>query len=504
MLLRLRTPLVCLAFVYGLWIPLSFLMAPNAPFGVYQEHEAAFFGRAIDALPLLSESSRASWHAVARGEGLFADESLRLATWAALMMLATGAALLALARLARVPEAALTPELRRRLLRAGLGFGALCFFAYPVFSQDPWMGVAWGRMWAEGVSPYHHDFSEASLAGLPLAAFDLHMPYGPLWAWIMAGLGTITGSSAWGALLGLKTLQLGCWAASLLLVARITAPNPRRQAVALVLFGWLPGSVHFAVAEAHNDVVMVVGLLGWLALLHAGRAGSGVALVISALVKYVTAPLLALEVWHRLRGERETRGRALALLAAALLAGALLAAPFLLEGPMLEDTAKMQFRTLSPSKALYTAWGRWMPGPALSLSADDAIIGLAFALLLVPAGLRFLFRASIENLVPLAFLALCVASLLALGHTWPWWLLWPLSVGCLIWDSRVFLVFFPIFLIAPFFDLFWLQEQAWSGADAYGLRLYLAAAAVAWPAWWILAPGLRTQRSAPPAPDPAA
>lgn len=496
---RLRTPLVCLACVYGAWIPLSFLMAPNAPFGVHQEREAAFFGQSIDALPLLSEGGRATLHAVARGEGPFADENLRLATWAALMLLASGAGLLALAHLARMQEAELTPELRRGLLRAGLGFGALCFFAYPVFTQDPWMGVAWGRMWAAGVNPYLHNFSEASLAGLPLASFDLRMSYGPLWAWLMAGLGSITSRSPWGALVALKSLQLGCWAASLLLVARITAPDPRRQAVALVLFGWLPVSVHFAVAEAHNDVVMVVGLLGWLALLHAGRAWSGCALVVSALLKYVTAPLLALELWHRLRGERVSRGPALAWLAAALMLGTLLATPFLLEGPLLEDTAKMQFRVLSPSKALYSAVGR-LPGAALSLSAADAIVALALASLLVPVGLRFALRASLEHLVPLAFLALCVASLLALGHTWPWWLLWPFSVGCLIWDSRIFVVFFPIFLIAPFFDLFWLQEQAWRGADAYGLRLYLAAAALAWPAWWILAPGMRALQSPPPAP----
>ncbi len=498
----LRAAFACLILVYAAWIPLSFAMAPNAPFGAHQEREVAFLGRGIDALPLLSEEIRTRAHAIANGEGPFADAFLRQATWAALMVLASAAALFALGWLARAPEAALTRELRRKLLRAGLAFGGLAFFAYPAFTQDPWMGVAWGRMWADGLSPYHHDFSDASLEGLPLAAFDLRMVYGPLWAWITAGLASLSGRSAWGALVLLKTLQLACWAGCLVLISRITAPAPRRHAVALVLFGWLPFSVHFAVAEAHNDVIMVVGLVGWLALLHAGRATSGLALLASALVKYVTAPLLALEVWHRLRGTPRRGGRALGLLGAGLLAGLLLATPFLLEGPLFEDTAKMQFRTLSPAKALYSAWGRWMPGPDLPIDGADALVAVAFVVLLVPVGLRFLARASLDRLVPLAFLALCVASLLALRHTWPWWLLWPFAVGCLIWDSRLFLGFLPIFVVAPFFDLFWLQDQGWAGADRYGLWLYLAAATGVAPCGWLLAPGRRALASPPHARGP--
>ncbi len=421
----------------------------------------------------------AAW---AQGESPFAVEAVRLAVWALLMLVATGAAAVALRAVARASERQLA-EIggSRWLRRTALVFGALALLAYPTFTQDPWMSVAWGRMWAAGVSPYHHGFTEAALAGLPMAPFDLTLTYGPLWAWISSAVGWAGGESPWLAILALKLVLFGCWAASLGLVEQATAGQGRRQAVAVVLFGWLPLSAHFSLAEAHNDIAMVVALLAWLALAARRCSWASVALVASVLIKYVTLPLLALEAWRSWRQpRRHGRRRALGALAGACVTAALVTLPFLREGSILGATGAMRFRVLSPGKALFHLTER-IPGPVLGPAAADRLVALALVALLLPLGLRFLRETTVERMLPVVFVAMLAAALVGTGHTWPWYLLWPLAVGCLGWDSPLFRASLSLFLVAPFFDLFWLQQGAWQAGDPWGLALWAAVVAGAWP-----------------------
>ena len=70
--------------------------------------------------------------------------------------------------------------------------------------------------------------------------------------------------------------------------------------------GWLPFILHMAVAEGHNDIVMVMFLVCWLWLVAEQRhLLSPVALAAATLIKYITAPLALLEVlrgWTRDEG----------------------------------------------------------------------------------------------------------------------------------------------------------------------------------------------------------
>ncbi len=478
---RLRLSAAGLLLAYASWIPLSWALATAAPFGVQQPREAALFLRWLSALGI----EATGW---AQGTSAVADESLRLVLWGVWCLLATASAGLALhalsrARPALIEAAAALPFLRRSAL-AAVG---LCVFAYPVFTQDMWMGVAWGRMAAAGVNPYHVPFTEAALAGLPMDRFELRFTYGPLWAWVCAAIGLTSRGGAFLGLAAMKLVLLACWLIALRAVERLSDGDARRQAVALVLFGWLPVSPLLAVAEAHNDVALVVGLLGWLVLARRGSSWAALPLAASVLVKYVTLPFLAVEAWRSLGpGSRSRRAGAVALAAAALLMLAA-ALPFLGDGSIFGGTDRMGFRVLSPGKALATLT-QVLPGPQLgSRSARWLLLG-GVGLALLPLAWRFARGSDFHALLRLAFAALLAAAVVGTGHTWPWYLIWPLGVGVLIWDTALFRGSLSLFLAIPFFQLFWLQEEAWSGADPWGLGLWAFVVVTAWPCSRLLSP----------------
>ncbi|MEZ4217410.1 MAG: hypothetical protein R3E88_13085 [Myxococcota bacterium] len=485
-----------LVAIYAALAPVSYAIAARSPFGVVQEHEVRALERVVDALPL--GDARAPLRRAAAGEGAFRSAAARGAAYGGAMAAATLVFCAALLALARDREAVDDVALRT-LVRFAWAFGAVNVLAYPMFTQDFWLSVAWGRMWADGVNPYHHAMPASALAGLPLEEAGTQMTYGPLWALLVGTLERVVPHRAPLEFGAHKAVLLLAWGTGLHALARLHAHrSPALRAGAIALLGWAPMSVHFTVAEGHNDALMTCGLLLWLeATVRARAAWAPPAIVASALFKYVTAPLVALEI-AALAAPRERRRRATAILASGVGALAVFAL-FWDDAPIFGSTVAMQgWHLLTPADAVRTAvdqvrarpivdalvlaaiaWGAW-PGLRAGLraweSARSADAPLAGPQLAVAA--------------EAALAGLLAAACVAVGHTWPWFLLWPLAAAAAVPRSRLAAWSLPIFLVAPFFHLLWAMGESWDSAGRAGVVLWTAVALVAWPAHRWLRPAL--------------
>src|SRR5262245_2905136 len=202
-------------------------------------------------------------------------------------------------------EHTLSENIDTLLMRWSVVFALVGVLAFPLFTQDFWLSMAWGRMAAEGTNPYHNLFTDETLTGLPLDHFPMAMSYGPAWAILSGAVMAVTGKSVLAATILFKGVLLAAWLGSLVLIRRITASKAAvDRCLAIGVAGWMPIGVLQTVAEGHNDIFMVWLSLLWLALLGQSRLMAPVALMGSALSKYVTAPLFAVDaiVAWRLHG----------------------------------------------------------------------------------------------------------------------------------------------------------------------------------------------------------
>lgn len=391
---------------------------------------------------------------------LFTKDAVIVSYWIPLGV--ASAAVLALVLILRRHGAQLDAGIERLLFRWSLAFGAACFFAFPVFTQDLWLSAAWGRMIVAGVNPYHHLFTPDALAGLPLDHFPMTMSYGPAWGIVAASVMAVAGSSVLATAILFKALLAGAWIWSLVLVAKITAARPApERSLALVAFGWLPLGVTQTVAEGHNDIVLIAFALLWFLLLLRGRAGAPLALTASVLTKYATAPLFLVDLIHAVRCERVSWRGYLVRLAAPALYGAAVFGIFY-RSPQFFDGVRMvgEWRFLRPRDAV-TAIEH-----ALDISLDPVAYALmaffpAVALFWIVASTR---RPTIEHLKR-ALIAIMTSILFTISaHVWPWYALWILAPAALLpgwWLSRfsIGVAFMVPFMagswwVAPFEDHF--------------------------------------------------
>ena len=160
---------------------------------------------------------------------------------------------------------------------------------------------------------------------------DVRTGYGPSWLALTSAVDVVADRG--GAqpdlaktLSGLRALFVALNMGSVALIwALLSVLAPRRQLVGAIAYGWNP--VVFLVGVEHNDVTMLFfALLGlWL---HTRRRSSFAvgALVISALVKYYTLPLLIGYLLWQWRTQGWRKG--LLLVGVAAIAGVAITAPF--------------------------------------------------------------------------------------------------------------------------------------------------------------------------------
>lgn len=476
-------------------VPVSLLLAPAVPLA--QEKELAHLSAGLAAVgPWLPDAIE---HPLARafaGDSPLADRARAQAVFGALLAwltLSFGVLLWALGRAGNdVPRDALA-----WLRRAPLGFAALSLLAYPVFTQDLWHSVAWGRMIAAGENPWYTPFSDASLEGLPLAFYDTRMTYGPLWGVVSAGLAGLARGHGGLDLLLQKLLLAACWIGSVELLAWTTAAaSPGRRALALATFGWTPLSVWMSVGEGHNDVALALPLLAWLACWIRGpRAAAPAALAASALVKYVSLPLAALELIHAARrGALRTRGWWLAALGAGALGLALLAL-FVRDADFLAGAARMRdWRFLTPAVALSQLAARAGVGISHGVAQAPVVVACIAALALLTR--RYVRRPDPETFVDLGLGVLVTVLFTALGHAWPWFWIWALAPAALRAAQPLGVLVLGLAIVMPFHHVLFLGTQGWSRLPDITLALFAAAVPTTAGVAWLLRP----RRGADPKP----
>ena len=203
----------------------------------------------------------------------------------------------------------------RWVIAATVVLHVLFFLGPPLISADVIGYIDWARAGAlHGLNPYSTDSGTVvSDAVYPFVRWDnFSSPYGPLFtlfSYALVPLGVPL--NLWALKFSVLIASLGCFAL-IYACARELGRDPR---LGLVLYGLNPAVLVYAVGGAHNDVLMMLPLLGGVLLLlrgreRAGAVGGSLAVAIKASAG-LAVPFLVL-------GARE-RGRALA---AALATGA--------------------------------------------------------------------------------------------------------------------------------------------------------------------------------------
>src|SRR5579875_1528074 len=121
-------------------------------------------------------------------------------------------------------------------------------------------------------------------------------PYGPLWLLICGGVGAIAGENLLLAMLLMKAIVAAATIGTILLVARLAdriLPGQRVQA--LVFFAWSPLLIFEAAGNGHNDMVMMVCVVGALAAIQAKKPFWAFPLLaLGVLIKYSVGALVPL------------------------------------------------------------------------------------------------------------------------------------------------------------------------------------------------------------------
>ncbi len=290
-----------------LLVPSSYLIAPLSPFGMVQPKEVEMFHRLVNAIPFLPESVAMFLKRTLSGDTAMSSKWFGVIAYVLPMLLASLAAGLVFFRLVRHREP-INASIVHSLGRTAVVLAFACVAAYPIFTQDFWCSVAWSRMITDGNNPYYELFTTSSLSDIPLSHFEETMTYGPLWAITAAAVSFVSNRQVLVEFLLFKGILLVFWLLSLWLIRKTTeSMSLKTQAIAICAFGWLPMSVHFSVGEGHNDISMVACILLWLFLVGRKRhCLAPLALMLSILFKYVTAPLILIEIW---RGWSATKGQ---------------------------------------------------------------------------------------------------------------------------------------------------------------------------------------------------
>ena len=212
----------------------------------------------------------------------------------------------------------------RWVIAATVVLHVLFFLGPPLISADVIGYIDWARAGAlHGLNPYSTDSGTVvSDAVYPFVRWDnFSSPYGPLFtlfSYALVPLGVPL--NLWALKFSVLIASLGCFAL-IYACARELGRDPR---LGLVLYGLNPAVLVYAVGGAHNDVLMMLPLLGGVLLLLRGRERAG---AVSGSLAVAIKASAGLAVPFLVLGARE-RGRALvAALAtgAAVLAVALVA-----------------------------------------------------------------------------------------------------------------------------------------------------------------------------------
>ena len=172
---------------------------------------------------------------------------------------------------------------------------ALIFVGPILLSTDVFSYIAYARMGVQhGLNPYTH--GPIAIARDPVFHYvgadwkKVATAYGPLYTLISYPFGLL---GVTGALWGMKALAMVASAGTLALTWRCARLRGRDPVAATLIVAANPLYVIYALGGAHNDLLMMLMMMGAVALTFAGRdAPAGALVVAGALVKATVAALL--------------------------------------------------------------------------------------------------------------------------------------------------------------------------------------------------------------------
>ncbi len=347
---------------------------------------------------------------------------------------------------------------RRALWLAVIAGGAMVF-APPALSDDVFRFVWEGKLWANGLSPYHYAPDDPALTDFRDSAWahinsrELTTIYPPLAQLVFWLVYRLTGS-----IIGFKLLALGAHLLCVVAVARLAGSHGPRASFAMALN---PLALAESAMNGHLDVFTGLLLLavGWA--LARSRPVSAAAALLGAvgfkLVGFAALPLF-------------TRTRLAVLLATACLAFAMLV-PLVGVSPHSDRDAGLEQYALrwrgnaSVYALLEVGVGELVEGvreptepTVLDPSALRPLLTRSLVVLIV-LGLGFWLAYRRTNPV-VALRSIVLVGLLLAPQVHPWYLLWllplELSLGRVVavaWSISILVTYLPL-------DL-WIAEQIW-------------------------------------------
>lgn len=384
------------------------------------------------------------------------------------LALATVTALTLLAMLYRNGHE-IDASVERLIYRWSVAFAVAACLSFPVFTQDFFLSMAWGRMLAAGINPFHNLFTPEMIDDLPLDHFPMVSSYGPVWTILSGAVMALTGKSVLAASIAFKAILLAMWIWSLRLIWAIAESRPAiERCLALVIFGWMPLGVVQILAEGHNDILMVWLMLLWLFLLLRARTSAPIALVGSALSKFATGPLFlvdAIVAWRALSWRQFILRYIAPGLVGLAIFGAFFRSMDFFDGIFTIN----EWRFLQPRDALIAIKeALHITAVPLEYTIDVIFVGL------VAYQVVALYRQpAYETIVKASLAIMCAVMLTVIAHLWPWYLVWTLAIAAVLpgWSLSRFVI--GISILGPFTLSFWWVDLFTDSREWVAVAMYV-------------------------------
>jgi hypothetical protein len=316
--------------------------------------------------------------------------------------------------------------------------GLALVFVYPITAADVFEYIAYARITVEhGVNP--HLFRPADFPNDPFMTYSawpyITSPYGPLWTYVSALIGWMSGASLLTYLLLFKGLALLVHLVnSGLIYATLRRWSSSYALAGAVLYAWNPLVLFESAAGAHNDGAVMLPVLAAIYLFVRRRfALSIVVSALGCLVKMpmiIVVPLFVLGTWRAL-SEAENRLRtvcagsaaavALVILLHAPLWGGWRSLGWLARQGLFTSSfaalAALTVRNLAVDRGLAEAKARWS-------------VLLAFAAFYMWQLRRL--RGDVGDFVRSLYWTVFVFLTIAVLWFQPWYVVWVVGLGAMI------------------------------------------------------------------------
>jgi hypothetical protein len=315
--------------------------------------------------------------------------------------------------------------------------GLTLVLVYPITAADVFEYIAYARITVfHGLNPHVYwpmDFPDDPLMWYS-AWPHITSPYGPVWTYVSAAIGALSGSSLLTYLLLFKGLALAVHVLnSALIYATLRRWSPSYALSGAVLYAWNPLVLYESAAGGHNDgLVVLFTLLAVYLFVRKQIALSIAAAALSCLVKMpmaIVVPLFVVGGWRAPGTKNRLRTVVIGLTLAVVLV-VLLHAPWWEGRRSLGWLARQDLFTSSvgtlAALTLQRLLGDVELARGLVRNAVLVLFGLFYLCQLVR--LRGDTRGFVEGLYWTVFVFLCFAVL------WfqPWYVIWLVAAGALV------------------------------------------------------------------------